>query len=120
MSANVDLVLEEAMSDYCARYHRAAEMIGRRWAPSILRALLVRPRRFNELLHAIPGLSDRLLTERLRELEEAGLVQRTVRPGRPVQVEYSLTEPGQDLGKVVAALREWTNRWMPPEGWPSP
>ncbi|RYG42430.1 transcriptional regulator [bacterium] len=106
------------MPEYCSRYHRASEMVGRRWAPSILRALLVRPHRFNELLHTIPGVSDRLLTERLRDLEEAGLVLRHVSTGRPVYVEYSLTEAGADLGRVVGALRDWAIRWMPPEGWP--
>jgi len=108
------------MSDFCARFHRVSGMIGKRWAPSILRVLLVRPRRFNELLHSIPGISDRLLTERLRDLEESGLVLREVTHGRPVQVEYSLTEPGRDLGHVVVALREWTEKWMPSEGWPLP
>jgi len=94
-------------------------MIGKRWAPSILRVLLVHPRRFNELLHSIPGISDRLLTERLRELEESGLVRRTVTHQRPVQVEYSLTAPGRDLGHVIVALRAWTDKWVPQEGWPS-
>lgn len=110
---------EMPMPEYCARYHRASELIGRRWAPSVLRALLVRPHRFNELLHTIPGISDRLLTERLRDLEEAGLVRRHVSQGRPVVVEYSLTQPGTDLGHVVVALRDWTLRWMPADGWPS-
>lgn len=120
MSLPAELAEEAPMPEFCARYHRAAEMLGRRWAPSVLRALLVRPHRFNELLHAIPGLSDRLLTERLRDLEQAGLVSRNVLAGRPVQVEYALTEPGRDLSQVIVALREWTNRWMPTEGWPQP
>jgi DNA-binding HxlR family transcriptional regulator len=90
-------------------------MIGRRWAASVLRALLVKPRRFNELLHTIPGLSDRLLTERLRDLEEAGLVKRSLAAGH---VEYCLTAAGRDLGQVVSALRSWVQEWMPAEGWP--
>ncbi len=109
---------EKPFSEYCSRYHRASEMLGRRWAPSILRALLVKPQRFNELLHIVQGVSDRLLTERLRDLEEAGLVHRHVSTGRPVVVEYSLTEAGQDLGQVVDALRNWVVKWMPTEGWP--
>jgi DNA-binding HxlR family transcriptional regulator len=92
-------------------------MIGRKWASSILRTLLIKPRRFNEILHAIPGLSDRLLTERLRDLEEAGLVRRTLAAGT-AHVEYDLTPAGQGLGHVVTALRSWVEEWMPPEGWP--
>lgn len=110
---------EVPLTDYCSRYHRASELIGRRWAPSIIRALLVKPHRFNELLHTVKGVSDRLLTERLRELEEAGLVRRSVSTGRPVVVEYSLTAPGHDLGHVVTAMREWVVKWMPSEGWPT-
>ncbi len=106
------------LTDYCARYHRAAELIGRRWASSILRVLIVKPRRFNELLHAIPGLSDRLLTERLRDLEEAGLVQRSPTTSPGAFVEYRLTPAGTSLGQVVAALKSWVEEWMPAEGWP--
>ena len=117
---SVQTEAEKPLTDFCSRYHRASEMLGRRWAPSIIRALLVKPQRFNELLHIVQGVSDRLLTERLRDLEEAGLVRRTVSTGRPVVVEYSLTEAGRDLGQVVTAMREWVVKWMPTEGWPTP
>jgi DNA-binding HxlR family transcriptional regulator len=107
------------MSEYCSRYQRSTELIGRRWASSVLRVLLLHPRRFNEILHAIPGLSDRLLSERLRDLEEAGLVTKTLASGQGAHVEYALTEPGRDLGQVVVALRGWVDKWMPQEGWPN-
>src|SRR5688572_19660458 len=68
----------------CSRYHHAVELIGRRWSGAILSVLLRGPQCYNEMLAAVPGLSDRLLTERLRELESEGLVVRTVRPGPPV------------------------------------
>jgi DNA-binding HxlR family transcriptional regulator len=67
--------------------------------------------RFGELAKAIPGLSDRLLSRRLRELEEAGVVERAVEPGTPVKVSYSLSEKGADLGPAMAELREWARRW---------
>src|SRR6187551_1465694 len=63
----------------CTRYHHAVELIGRRWSGAILSVLLRGPQGYNEMLAAVPGLSDRLLTERLREFESEGLVVRTVR-----------------------------------------
>ncbi len=82
------------MSGFCPVYHRAVELVGRRWTGAIIRALCGGPQRFNGLLATIPGLSDRLLTERLRELEREGIVRRKVSPGPPVRVEYALTERG--------------------------
>jgi len=74
--------------------------------------MLPGPQCFNELLVVIPGLSDRLLTERLREFESEGLVQRTVIPGPPVRVSYELTKAGKGLKPVIAALSEWAERWV--------
>jgi DNA-binding HxlR family transcriptional regulator len=109
----VEPPIEGELSDFCPRYHHAVELIGRRWTGVILRMLLRGPRRFNELLAAIPGLSDRLLTDRLRELEAEGLVVRRVLPGPPVRVEYELTDPGQDLGESVRAISIWAEKWLP-------
>ena len=67
--------------------------------------------RFGELVKAIPGLSDRLLSQRLRELEEEGLVQREVEAGTPVRVTYSLTEVGEELGPAIGELKTWARRW---------
>lgn len=77
-----------------------------------MRVLLRGPRRFNELLAAIPGISDRLLTERLRELEAEDVVERRVLPGPPVRVEYELTVKGQELEGVIRALSTWAERWV--------
>jgi DNA-binding HxlR family transcriptional regulator len=96
----------------CARFHHAVELIGRRWTGAIISSMLVRPQCFNEFLSAIPGLSDRLLTERLRELESEGLVSRTVLPGPPVRVSYELTESGRDLEPAIEALGKWAERWV--------
>lgn len=101
----------------CPRFHRAVELIGRRWTGAIIRVLLGGPRRFNELLAAIPGISDRLLTERLRELEHEELIVRRVEAGSPVKVIYELTCSGAELKAPLDALGAWAERWLglPPE-----
>lgn len=95
----------------CPHFHAAIELIGKRWTGAIVCALTERPMRFGELGKAVPGLSDRLLSQRLRELEEEGLVQRHVEAGSPVRVTYSLTEMGAELGPAIAELRSWAKRW---------
>jgi DNA-binding HxlR family transcriptional regulator len=96
----------------CPRFHRAVELIGRRWSGAIIRVLLPRAHRFNELLAAIPGISDRLLTERLRELESLDIIRREVDAGSPVRVRYQLTECGRDLQESLDALGRWAERWI--------
>jgi|SRR5438093_10400694 len=103
------------LSTFCPAYHHAVELIGRRWTGAILRALMSDVTRFNELAAAIPGLSDRMLAERLRELEAEGLVVREVIPASPVRVEYSLTEKGRALEAVVWAVADWAERWQTEE-----
>src|ERR1700736_4701673 len=90
--------------DYSAPFQRAIELIGKRWTGAVVRALLPRPARFNQLLMGIPGISDRVLTERLRELEMEGLAERLVDPGPPVRVNYRLTPRGRALSPVIGAV----------------
>ena len=97
---------------FCPYYHRAMELIGRRWTAVILRAMMSRVQRFSDLASVIPGLSDRMLSERLKELEAEGLVERTVIPEMPVRVEYHLTEKGRALGHVMTAVSEWAHDWL--------
>jgi DNA-binding HxlR family transcriptional regulator len=96
----------------CPLYHKAVELIGRRWTGAILSALLMGATRFTDIIHAVPGLSDRLLSERLKELEAEGIVRRIVHPETPVRIEYQLTDKGHDLYTVTNALTEWASRWM--------
>jgi DNA-binding HxlR family transcriptional regulator len=98
-------------SSVCPHFHAAIELIGKRWTGAIVCALTERPMRFGELRQAVPGLSDRLLSQRLRELEEEGLVEREVGAGRPVGVSYSLTPIGDQLGPAIRELRTWAKRW---------
>src|SRR2546426_9690191 len=100
------------MSSFCPYYHRAVELIGRRWTGAILRALLVGVSRFGDLADAIPGLSDRMLSERLKVLEAEGIVVRSVIPETPVRIEYRLTDKGRALGSVIEAVSGWADEWV--------
>ena len=96
----------------CARFHRAVELIGGRWTGAVIRLLLHGRMRFAELRSAIPEISDRMLSERLQELEEEGIVARIVVPETPVRVEYELTEKGRALEHALAAVGKWAERWV--------
>lgn len=97
---------------FCPRYHRASEIVGRRWSAAILRSMFAGAARFGEIRDCIPDLSNRMLSERLKELESEGVVEREVTPSTPVRVEYRLTEKGRELGPVVEALAAWAERWV--------
>lgn len=98
----------------CPLYHRAVELVGRRWTGAILMVLLQGASRFTDIVHAVPGLSDRLLSERLKELEAEGIVDRIVHPETPVRIEYQLTDKGRDLSGVAEAVTSWATRWLAP------
>lgn len=98
-------------SAVCPQFHEAIELIGKRWTGAIVCAMNERPMRYGELRKAVPGLSDRLLSQRLRELEEEGLVQREVEAATPVRVTYSLTAVGEELGPSIRELKAWAKRW---------
>lgn len=96
----------------CARFHRAVELIGGRWTGAVIQLLLNGRMRFAELRDAIPDISDRMLSERLRELETEGIVERIVVPETPVRVEYELTEKGRALEQALASVGRWAERWV--------
>ncbi len=101
-------------SHMCPRYEKAAEFIGKKWTGLILRVLLDGPKHFSEFREQVPDLSDRVLSERLKELQQLGIVEREVHSTRPVTTEYSLTEKGKALRPVVEALQDWAERWCEP------
>jgi DNA-binding HxlR family transcriptional regulator len=111
----VEAQVTEAATGVCPHFHAAIELIGKRWTGAIVCALTEQPLRFGELAKAVPGLSDRLLSQRLRELEEQGVVEREVEAGSPVRVTYSLTEKGAELKPAIHELRQWARRWKNPE-----
>lgn len=98
----------------CAQFHRASELIGRRWTGAIIFVLLKSRCRFATLREAIPGVTDRMLSDRLQELEEEGIVERTVIPETPVRVEYALTRKGRALATSIDAIADWAEKWTEP------
>src|SRR6201992_3130686 len=88
----------------CPQFHEAIELIGKRWTGAIVCALTERPMRFGELGKAVPGLSDRLLSQRLRELEDEGLVEREVEAGTPGAGTHSLTATGEGTGAAIRGV----------------
>jgi len=97
----------------CPRYHEAVELVGKRWTGAILYVLLHGgPLRFTEIAHAVPDLSDRLLSERMKELERRGIVARRVSRGTPVKVSYELTDKGRELAPALGELKSWADRWL--------
>lgn len=103
--------MKEQESPVCQHFQRAAELIAKRWTPQIVRSLLSGTTRFSDLRMTIPQISDRLLSDRLKELEAAGIVTRTVTPSTPVRIDYGLTDRGQDLAGVMDELGSWAERW---------
>ena len=97
----------------CLRFHKAIELIGSRWTGPIVQLLMDGPSRFAELRAAIPNISDRMLSERLHELESEGIVVRSVIPDSPVRVEYALSQKGKELQGSLEAVGRWAERWIP-------
>ena len=95
----------------CSRFHRASELIGRRWTGAIIFLLLKSRCRFAALRDSIPDITDRMLSDRLQELEAEGIVERTVLPEPPVRVEYALTKKGRALATAINAISEWADKW---------
>jgi DNA-binding HxlR family transcriptional regulator len=98
--------------ELCSKYHKASELIGRRWTGAIIYVLLAARCRFATLRDAIPDITDRMLSERLQELEQEGIVERAVVPDTPVRVEYSLTKKGRALAAAVDAIAAWADDWV--------
>ena len=98
----------------CPRYQAAMEILGKRWTGLILNVLLEGPQRFSGLAERLEPVSERMLSERLKELELHGIVTRQVLPEAPVRVQYELTPKGHALQDVVKAIGDWAEEWMEP------
>lgn len=95
----------------CPKVETAFELLGKRWSGLIIHVLLGGAKRFNEMSDMISGMSDRMLAERLKEFEAAGIVRRHVYPETPVRIEYQLTEKGMSLEPVIHAVGVWAEQW---------
>ena len=102
-----------ASTTLCPRFHKAIELVGSRWTGAILQMLMPGPARFSTLREAVGDISDRMLSERLQELEHEGLVSRTVLPDPPIRVEYKLTPKGRELQSTLASVARWAEKWLP-------
>jgi DNA-binding HxlR family transcriptional regulator len=97
----------------CSRFHKAIELVGGRWTGAVLQVLMAGRARYCNVKDAIPQISDRMLSERLRELEAEGLVGRFVSPDPPIRVEYELTKKGHELQASLRAVAGWAEKWLP-------
>ena len=102
----------EPRSACCPQYHQAIELVGKRWTGAIVAVLLEGPARFSEIKDCVPDLSDRLLSERLKELEAQGIVDRLVLDGNPPRVQYLLTQKGMALEPAIDSLKAWARTWL--------
>jgi DNA-binding HxlR family transcriptional regulator len=102
---------EEHDAMACPQFPHAIELIGKRWTGAIVREFFYGAKRFSDVRDAIPGMTDRMLSERLKELEAEGIVGRTVTPETPVRIEYSLTPKGRALLQALKALGQWASTW---------
>ena len=112
MATNSTESIISSQYQMCPRYEHAVQLLGKRWTGLLLDALMSGPKRFCELTSAVEGLSDRVLSDRLRELEVEGIIERVVYPQIPVRVEYRLTEKGHALKPVVEAIHHWAQSWI--------
>lgn len=99
----------------CQFYQQAIELIGKRWTGVIIMVLLAGSKRFNEIAEQLGGVSDRMLSERLKELEANGILHRCVYPETPVRIEYRLTEKGKALAPVIETIQQWGRAWLTAE-----
>ncbi|OAH15174.1 winged helix-turn-helix transcriptional regulator [Streptomyces jeddahensis] len=102
--------MDSIHDDTCPRFEDTLELVGRRWTGSVLQAAGRGARRFGEYRAMIDGISDRLLSQRLKELEAAGLIERTVIPSTPVQIRYQLAPDGRALVDALVPLAQWSMR----------
>ena len=103
------------ITPFCPFYRSAVEMIGRKWSGAILRAMLSGTTQFSEFSGTIPGVSDRLISVRLKEFEAEGIIERIVIPDKPVRIQYRLTPKGEALGSVVMTISDWAEEWLQPQ-----
>lgn len=108
-------MVKENKSTICPKFEKTFTLLGKRWTGLIIRMLMDDCCRFGDLAHRIPGISARMLAERLKELEQEAIIRRIVIPDMPVKIEYKLTDKGQSLARALDPLQEWAESWIKQE-----
>ncbi|MBW7474599.1 helix-turn-helix transcriptional regulator [Paenibacillus oenotherae] len=98
-------------SKMCPKYECASDLLGKKWTSLIVRVLLGGPKRFKEIKEQIPEMSDKMLTDRMKELEHCLIIKRQVYPEMPVRIEYELTDKGRGLEPVIQSIQDWSEEW---------
>ncbi|MEH7224047.1 helix-turn-helix domain-containing protein [Bacillus sp. JJ1566] len=106
------MVEKDIQERICSKVEESYHLIGKKWMGLIVHTLMEGPKRFSEVHANIPDLSKRMLNERIKELEDCGLVLRNVITDRPVRTEYSLTKKGHELGKALKTVETWADKWL--------
>jgi DNA-binding HxlR family transcriptional regulator len=102
----------ETQDKLCSKVEESYHIIGKKWVCLIIHTLMAEPKRFSEIQSFIPDLSKRMLNERMKELEDCGIVLRNVITDRPVRTEYSLTKKGIELGRSLKIVEDWSKKWL--------
>lgn len=98
--------------EMCPRFEKAVDVLSKRWVALIVFVLMQGPRRFGEIESCLSNLSGKVLSDRLKEMENEGIIQRTVYPEMPVRIEYSLTAKGTALAPILGEISNWSTEWI--------
>ncbi|UQZ36570.1 transcriptional regulator [Paenibacillus sp. PK3_47] len=98
--------------EMCPRFEKAVDLLSKRWVALIVFVLMQGPRRFGEIESCLSNLSGKVLSDRLKEMENEGIIQRTVYPEMPVRIEYSLTDKGTALAPILGEISNWSSDWI--------
>ncbi|BCG60134.1 transcriptional regulator [Paenibacillus sp. URB8-2] len=104
--------MEEHHLTMCPRFETAFSFLGKRWNGLIIQTLMSGPKRFKDISGLIPLMSDKMLSERMKDLESEGILVRHVYPETPVRIEYELTDKGRALEPVMQQIQAWAENWV--------
>ncbi len=104
--------MEQHQLGLCPRFETAFSFLGKRWNGLIIQSLMSGPKRFKDISNLIPMMSDKMLSERMKDLEASGILIRQVYPETPVRIEYELTEKGRALKPVMEQIQNWAEHWV--------
>ncbi|MFD2670455.1 winged helix-turn-helix transcriptional regulator [Marinicrinis sediminis] len=105
-------MMEPCNQHVCPKVEGSYQIISKKWTGLIIHVLMNGPKHFNEIHTCIPNLSNRMLTERIKELEDHAIIVRNVITERPIRSEYALTEKGKELGEALSSINQWAEKWM--------